>query len=251
MSAGSRFCALARPNALSLSLCTRRHRSQWQPLFHPALVPCAVSPTRVRVAKSPLPAAWPFRGRIPPASNALAPHSPSADRGRHQQGSASQRRSALTLFHQGIDGFTRAPAPELDDLLNSRHPRQSRRSHRDSQASRSWAHQRACHIVCIPGRDPPSRAGAYLVCGAPHSGVDRRSNVGPSRADAPSLRRRLYARINARRELMVRRLKFHSARGSWFSRTSQSCKRRRHFQGLATCKFCSGTRSIGHCQIEN
>jgi hypothetical protein len=55
MSAGSRFCALARPNALSLSLCTRRHQSQWQPLFHPALVPCAVPLlTRVRVAKSPL-----------------------------------------------------------------------------------------------------------------------------------------------------------------------------------------------------
>jgi hypothetical protein len=54
-SSGSRFCALARPNALSLSLCARRHRSQWQPLFHPALVPCAVPLlTRVRVAKSPL-----------------------------------------------------------------------------------------------------------------------------------------------------------------------------------------------------
>ena len=51
MSAGSRFCALARPNALGLSLCTRRHRSQWQPLFHPACVPLL---TRVRVAKSPL-----------------------------------------------------------------------------------------------------------------------------------------------------------------------------------------------------
>jgi hypothetical protein len=53
MSAGSRFCALARPNALSLSLCTRRHQSQWQPLFHPALVPCAVPLlTRVRVANA-------------------------------------------------------------------------------------------------------------------------------------------------------------------------------------------------------
>ena len=51
MSAGSRFCALARPNALGLSLCTRRHRSQWQPLFHPACVPLL---TPVRVAKSPL-----------------------------------------------------------------------------------------------------------------------------------------------------------------------------------------------------
>jgi hypothetical protein len=33
-------------------------RAQWHPVCQPALVPCAVSPTRLRVAKSPLAAPW-------------------------------------------------------------------------------------------------------------------------------------------------------------------------------------------------
>jgi hypothetical protein len=47
------LCALALPKAICASLCARRHGSQWQPLFHPALVPCAVSLlTRARVANA-------------------------------------------------------------------------------------------------------------------------------------------------------------------------------------------------------
>ena len=94
---------------------------------------------------------------------------------------------------------TRGQPRPTPTALTSRRPKQSRRSHQDSQASRSWAHQPACRSVCIPGRDPPSRAGACPVCGAPHSGVDRQSNVDPSSclrlhlSAARVIRRRLKA----------------------------------------------------------
>src|SRR5215207_1401100 len=107
MSAGSRCCALARPNALSLSLCTPRHRSQWHPLFHPALVPCAIFPSRLRVAKSPLPA--PCRHASLEFDTGLAV--------RARQDSYLVSRSALTRIAQRALLALANAAAELDRFI--------------------------------------------------------------------------------------------------------------------------------------